>query len=230
MTLQDEHTGTARRTQQAWASAAEVWTENIQKVADQVPGPVLPVVPTEATAVIEQWFDFTERITKVNRDYVLSVAGVLDTLGGAVRQHADAVGEAVRDQVQAVSHTAKEQVDKVAAAEREAIEAAQRTQIEAAQREQAAEREAAKQAKREQAKREQAERQQSEEREQAEREQARAARAAERAKARQARESARERYEGRTKAELAEELAQRDLPKTGNIDELIERLVDADTQ
>jgi hypothetical protein len=49
------------------------------------------------------------------------------------------------------------------------------------------------------------------------------AQAAERAKVR-------ERYEGRTKAELAEELGQRDLPKTGNIDELIERLVDADTQ
>jgi hypothetical protein len=146
----------------------------------------------------EQWFDLTERIARVNREYVLTLAGVVDTLGGAVRQHVDAVGEAVRDQVQAVSHTAKEQVDKVAAAEREAIEAAERTQIE--------------------------------EREQAEREQARAARAAERAKARQARESARERYEGRTKAELAEELGQRDLPKTGNIDELIERLVDADTQ
>jgi len=225
MTLQDEYTGTARRTQQAWASAAEVWTENIQKVTDRVPAPVLPVVPTDATAVVEQWFDFTERIARVNREYVLTLGGVVNTLGGALRQHVDAVGEAVRDQVQAVSHTAKEQVDKVAAAEREAIEAAQRTQIEAAQREQAAEREAAKQAKREQAKREQ-----SEEREQAEREQARAARAAERAEARQARESARERYEGRTKAELAEELGQRDLPKTGNIDELIERLVDADTQ
>ena len=68
------------------------------------------------------------------------------------------------------------------------------------------------------------------EREQAEREQAHAACAVERATGRQARESARERYEGLTKAELAEELGQRDLPKTGNIDELIERLVDADTQ
>ena len=231
MTLQDEYTGTARRTQQAWGTAGKVWTENIQKVTDQVRTPVLPAVPTpDATAVVEQWFDFTERIARVNREYVLTLAGVVDTLGGALRQHVDAVGEAVRDQVQAVSHTAKEQVDKVAAAQREAIEAAEREQIEAAEREQAAEREAVEQAKREQAKREQAERQQSEEREQAEREQARAARAAERANARQARESARERYEGRTKTELTDELAQRDLPKTGNIDELIERLVDADTQ
>ena len=51
---------------------------------------------------------------------------------------------------------------------------------------------------------------------------------AEREHARQARESARQRYEGLPKAELSDLLAQRDLPKTGNIDELIERLVEAD--
>ena len=73
-------------------------------------------------------------------------------------------------------------------------------------------------AKAEQAVREQAE--------QAERERAREARKAERERARQARE----RYEGQTKAELSDQLAQRDLPKTGNVDELIERLVEADTK
>jgi hypothetical protein len=183
MTLQAEYTGTARRTQEAWATAADVWTENIQKVTDQVPTSVLPVVPTDATAVVEQWFDFTDRIAQANREYVLTLAGVVDTLGGAVRQHVDAVGEAVRDQIQAVSHTAKEQVDKVAAAEREAIEVTGRKQIEATERAEAA-----------------------------------------------GREKARERYEGRTKAELVEELGQRDLPKTGTVDELIDRLVDADSK
>jgi hypothetical protein len=73
-------------------------------------------------------------------------------------------------------------------------------------------------AKAEQAVREQAEK--------AEQERAREARKAERERARQARE----RYEGRTKAELSDQLAQRDLPKTGNVDELIERLVEADTK
>ena len=49
------------------------------------------------------------------------------------------------------------------------------------------------------------------------------------AQARRAHDQARERYEGWTKAELSDELADRNLPKTGNIDELIERLV-ADDQ
>ena len=73
-------------------------------------------------------------------------------------------------------------------------------------------------AKAEQAVREQAEK--------AEQERAREARKAEREQARQARE----RYEGQTKAELSDQLAERDLPKTGNVDELIERLVEADTK
>ena len=64
----------------------------------------------------------------------------------------------------------------------------------------------------------------------AEHERAREARKAERQQARQARDQARDRYEGQTKAELSDQLAERDLPKTGNVDELIERLVEADTK
>ncbi|MEP6560667.1 MAG: SAP domain-containing protein [Nakamurella sp.] len=46
----------------------------------------------------------------------------------------------------------------------------------------------------------------------------------------QAKEQAREPYEDLTKAELADQLAESGLPKTGNVDELIERLVSADSQ
>ena len=62
------------------------------------------------------------------------------------------------------------------------------------------------------------------------REQEREARRAERAAARQERQQARERYEGLTKVELADQLAQRGLPKTGTVDELVDRLVSADSQ
>ncbi|HEY5882826.1 MAG TPA: SAP domain-containing protein [Nakamurella sp.] len=53
---------------------------------------------------------------------------------------------------------------------------------------------------------------------------------AERAAAKKAKEAAREPYEGLTKVELSDQLAERDLPKTGNVDELIERLVSADSE
>jgi len=75
---------------------------------------------------------------------------------------------------------------------------------------------------------EQAVREQAEQAEQAEKELAREARKAEREQARHAHEKARERYEGLTKAELSDLLDQRNLPKTGNVDELVERLVEAD--
>jgi hypothetical protein len=76
--------------------------------------------------------------------------------------------------------------------------------------------------KAEQAAREQAE--------QAKQELAREARKAEREQARRAHDKARERYEGLTKAELSDQLERRDLPKTGNVDELVERLVEADSK
>jgi SAP domain len=66
--------------------------------------------------------------------------------------------------------------------------------------------------------------------EQAEQELAREARKAEREQAKHAHDKARERYEGLTKAELSDQLDQRHLPKTGNADELVERLAEADSK
>jgi hypothetical protein len=71
---------------------------------------------------------------------------------------------------------------------------------------------------------------QAEKAEQAEQELAREARKAEREQAKHTHDKARERYEGLTKAELSDQLDQRHLPKTGNVDELVERLVEADSK
>ena len=64
--------------------------------------------------------------------------------------------------------------------------------------------------------------------EKAEKEQERLARQAERAAAKEAKAKAREPYEELTKAELAAQLAERGLPKSGNVNELIERLAASD--
>jgi len=78
------------------------------------------------------------------------------------------------------------------------------------------------------AKAEHAVREQADKAEQAEQERARQARKAEREQARQAHDQARQRYDGLTKAELSDQLAARNLPKTGNVDELIDRLIEDD--
>ena len=66
--------------------------------------------------------------------------------------------------------------------------------------------------------------------EQAGKDLAREARKVEREQAKRAHDKARERYEGLTKAELSDLLEKRDLPKTGTVDELVERLVEADSK
>ncbi len=73
-------------------------------------------------------------------------------------------------------------------------------------------------------------RQQADLAEEAKAEQEKLVKKAERAAVKQAKEQAREPYEDLTKAELADQLAERGLPKTGNVDELIERLVSADSE
>jgi vacuolar-type H+-ATPase subunit H len=75
---------------------------------------------------------------------------------------------------------------------------------------------------------EQAAREQADKAEEAQKELAREARRTEREQARRAHDKARERYEGLTKAELSDLLDKRNLPKTGTVDELVERLVEAD--
>ena len=76
---------------------------------------------------------------------------------------------------------------------------------------------------------EQTAREQADKVEQAEKELARKAKRVEREQAKKAAEQAKARYEGLTKAELADQLAERGLPKTGTVDELVERLVTADS-
>jgi hypothetical protein len=77
---------------------------------------------------------------------------------------------------------------------------------------------------------EQTVREQADQAEEAEREQARDAAKAERQARKEAHDKAREPYVALTKAELSELAAKRDLPKTGTVDELVERLVEADTK
>jgi hypothetical protein len=66
--------------------------------------------------------------------------------------------------------------------------------------------------------------------EQVQQEFTREARKIEREQAKRAHARARARYEGLTRAELSDMLAQRGLPKSGNVDQLIDRLADADTK
>jgi hypothetical protein len=115
-------------------------------------------------------------------------------------QAAGTLSGMVREQAQAAGHVAQHRAESVSDVVRERAESMEKT--------------AARQA---------------DQAEQVQAELARESSRLEREQARQAHQRARERYEGLTKAELSKQLAARDLPRTGTVNELIERLVEADT-
>ena len=144
--------------------------------------------------------DLTEPVTR----YFEFLEQVVDAQRELATQWARMVAslsDTVREQVQKVSGLVTDEVDAVAdLATRPARQAQELAQEQAARVEEAA------------------------------REQERGAKRVDRSAARQEGQQARKRYEGLTKVELVDQLAQRGLPKTGTVDELVDRLVSADSQ
>jgi hypothetical protein len=209
--------------------------------------------------LVQRTLDINRRLTVRWAQAVGTLSGVVrekaESAGDLVREKADAADNVMREQAEKAQQAALEQAKKaeqaqkgLAQAAREQAEQAEKGLAQAA-REQAKQARKAEQAAREQAARDQGARgqgardqaareqvrkaeqaEQAQKAEQAEKGLARQARQAERGQARRVHKKARERYEGLTKAELSDQLAKRELPKTGNVDALIERLVEADSK
>lgn len=156
---------------------------------------------------INAWFrviDATEPITRYF-DFIQKTVDLNRELAAQWTGLVESLIGAVREQAEQLNGLVKDQVDTVADRSISRAQDAQRAAKERA--------EATKQV----------------EWEQVEREQARLADQAERERAEQVREQTREPYEGLSEAELAQILTDRNLPESGTVEELIERLVTADT-
>jgi hypothetical protein len=202
------------RAHNAGGKAAGLRTRRARTVTDLVPGrPRVDLVPA-----VERYFALVQRTVDINRRLTVRWARAVGTLSGVVREKAESAGDLVGEKAEAADSIMREQAEQ-----------AQQAALEQAQKAEQAEKGRA-QAAREQAAREQAAREQAEKAKQVEKGLARQGRQAEREQARRVHKRARERYEGLTKAELSDQLAKRELPKTGNLDALIERLVEADSK
>jgi flagellar biosynthesis GTPase FlhF len=198
---------------------ADVWTEGARTVTGRLFGlPQVDLVPA-----VERYFDLVQRTVDINRRLAVRWAEAAATLSGTVREKAESAGDVVREKAEAAGDIAREQAEKAERAAHEQAAKAEQAEKELARQARQAEREQAEKAER-------TAREQAAKAEQAEQELARQARQAEREHARQVHARSRARYEGLPKAELSDLLAKRDLPKRGNIDELIERLVEADSR
>jgi hypothetical protein len=220
----------AGRARNAAEKTVGFWTRGARATADLVPGvPRVDLVPA-----VERYFDLVQRTVDINHRLAVRWAQAVGALSGVVREKAQSTGDLVREKAEAADNVMREQAEKAQQAVLEQAEKAEQAEKGLAQaaREQAekAKQAAREQTAREQTAREQAAREQAQKAEQAEQELARQARQAEREQAGRAHKRARERYEGLTKAELSDQLAKRELPKTGNVDALIERLVTSDSK
>ena len=201
-----QYSAAASRASEAVEKAADSWTEGVRRMTGLFPAmPQVDLVPA-----VERYFNLVQRAVDMNRNITVRWAQAAGTLTGTVRQQAESTGQAVRERAGSAGAAVREQAESFDQAAAEQAQKAEQAEKEMARK---AERAAAEQAQKA---------------EQAEKERAQEARRLEREHARQADQRARERYEGLTKAELSDRLAERDLPKTGNVDELVERLVEAD--
>lgn len=155
--IQEQYAEAMRTSQEAVVGAVESWTKSVQKTFGQTPA--IPEASVDPNQVIDQVFDFAEKMLEVQREFAKNLASTSTALGGALREQAESAGQAVRQQAEYAGDAVRQQTGSV---------------VGSAQRQSA------------------------------------------------------ERYDDLTKAELQDELGRRDLPKSGTVEELRQRLRDAD--
>jgi hypothetical protein len=199
-TSTESYTAAAGQARETTEKSVVAFRQGAERFIDQAT--VVAKMPTvDLTQPVARYFEYVQKSVDLYRDLATRWAELVTSLSGTVREQAEKVTSIAKDQTNAASDLVVEQAEKA-----EDVANEQAAQVEEAKNEQAAQAEEAK------------------------KEQEKQAKAAERAAAKQAKEQAREPYESLTKAELSDILAERELPKSGTVEELIERLVSADSE
>jgi hypothetical protein len=202
MTLTHDDATTTRRAESVFTDALEAWRNGLYAMT--APLQAFPTSPTfpqfDLSEAVERQFTFIQKLVDVNHGYAVELAQASNTVAGAVRKHIEGLNAAVLEQVQSASELAQGTVESFEESVRESSDEFTRAQREAREQVEQVEREAAAEAQK-----------------------------AERNEVREARKSAREHYRNLTRSQLADEAEKRNLPKTGTVDALVDRLVEDDT-
>ena len=114
---QDKYAEAMRTSQAAVVEAFESWTKSAQSAISTVPG-VVSVPQVEPQQVIDQVFDFAEKLLEVQREFAKSLASTAaaasesarqqtESVVSAVQKHAEATTSAIKDAAQAAVDTTK---------------------------------------------------------------------------------------------------------------------------
>jgi ABC-type transporter Mla subunit MlaD len=203
MTLTHDYAEATRRAESVFSGALDTWRTGVN--AFNAPMQAMPSTYAfpqfDAAEAVELQFKFINRVVNVNHEYAVQLAEAANTVAGAFRQHLEGLNTAVLEQFQGVSEATQTVIAELEDSVRETADEVERVQREAQEGADQAAREARQEAEK-----------------------------AEREQRRQARSAAREHFRSLTKNELSAEAAKRNLTKTGTVDELVDRLVEADTK
>jgi len=218
MTSTATFTTAADQARTAVERSTELWQQSARSLTEQT-DQLWPLPQLDAFSDANRKFvEYLEDGLEVNKNVFLKWFSAVTSVTEAFGRQLEAVNEFQRGHGRAISTWISGESETFGNAAKQQVQQVGEIQVQQAKYAQQAEQDREEKAR-------QAEQDRQEKARQAERDRAKA----ERERARRARDDARERYQGLTKAELAEKLAERDLPKTGNVDELVERLVSADT-
>jgi len=199
-TMNSQYSNSASRAGDAAEKGLNWWARGVRQVTDRAR--TGPKLPqVDLVPPVERYFDFVQRTVETNRRRTVRWAESANALSDAVRHRAESAGTVVQRGAESIDVLVRGKAGTV---------------------EQTAREESARAAK--------VARQQAEEAQRSDQDRAREARLIERNRSRQVHQRARERYQDMTKSELSDLLEKRDLPKTGNRDELIDRLAEADAR
>jgi DNA-directed RNA polymerase beta' subunit len=207
MTSTETYSNVADQARTAVERSADLWKQSTRSLTEQS-DQLWQLPQVDVSDATRKYFEYLQDGLEVNKAIALKWVGALTQATEAFRDQLQTVTDFQRGHSQAIStwiSSETETFENAAKEQAEQVDRVQREQVERVQQAQQEREEQARQQQREQAK-------------------------AERDQARRARQEAREQYEGLTKAELSDKLAERDLPKSGTVDELIDRLVAADTE
>lgn len=199
-TINRQYSVAASRAGDAVEKAMGLWARGIRQVTDRAR--VRPKLPqVDLVPPVERYFDFVEKTVEASRSRTIRWAKSATAMSDDVRQRAESAGDVVRGGAESVGVLVRGKAGAVEQATRE--ESARAAKVA---------------------------REQAEQTQRADQERASEARRVERERSRQVHQRARQRYQAMTKSELSELLQKRDLPRTGNHEQLVDRLVEADAR
>lgn len=103
---QEKYSEAIRQGQQAMSEAVESWTESAQKAMGSVPS----VGEVQPGQVIDQVFDFAEKMLQVQREFAKTMAATAASASESARQHSESVADAVRSSAEQTTQAVQDAV------------------------------------------------------------------------------------------------------------------------